>query len=392
MELIAYNAHRYPAYRLSARSLYLNLARPLFEDSLDEISRSAKEKLRQSDLHKFVLQDHADVGRALSSLRDLLTLPDIQSSINATDSYGSTPLDYATSAFPEAVEVLLEAGASLKTGTFLLHQCEPDQWKPISALIRAGYPVDEVDEENSSRSPLHDAPTNYRVCYRQTLELVRHGGHLLDWDARDEGGHTPLQIAEYYAKENPNDEQHQLIRELYRAQKIPPHAQYISSFDGERLMSVQEAATHPRLSLIDVGLAGDVAQIGALIAAGAMINERDDKGRTLLHLIAMGDRVPNGYRVVVELERHGGYGIDHNALFHGKTALDIADRTLRRTRLTEMEREEMEQIIDYLESRWLPAGEAYVFPCMDRNFCRDCGSLGCICPENDVPGMPGSFC
>ena len=127
------------------------------------------------------------------------------------------------------------------------------------------------------------------------------------------------------------------IRELYQTRRVPPHAQYISSFDGERLMDAAEAATYPRISVIATALAGDVESIGRFISAGAMVNERDDQGRTLLHLIVMGDRVPNAYRVALELVRHGGReGVDWNAVTDdGITARQLAEQTCRRDDLAD---------------------------------------------------------
>ena len=111
---------------------------------------------------------------------------------------------------------------------------------------------------------------------------------------------------------------HLLICELYRTQRVPPHAQYISSFDGERLMAAEEAATHSRISLIDTAISGNVNFIGRLISDGAIVNERDEHGRTLLHLIAMTEHVPNAYRVALELVRYGGRaGVDWEAVEDG---------------------------------------------------------------------------
>ena len=150
---------------------------------------------------------------------------------------------------------------------------------------------------------------------------------------------------------------------------------------------------HPRISLIDVCLAGDITSIGPLISAGVMVNERDQYGRTLLHLAAMGDRVSNSYRVVLELEKHGGFGIDFDATFDGKTALTIGQETLLRDDLDKNVRDEIVKIVSYLEDPdpRLPAGEQYVFPCMDPRFCDRCHSLRCTCIGYDVPNIPGTF-
>ena len=92
----------------------------------------------------------------------------------------------------------------------------------------------------------------------------------------------------------------------------------------------------------------------------------------------MGDRVPHAYRVALELERFGGYGVDHDATFEWKPTPFIAEETLQRVDLDEDMLKDVEQIRLYLERRWLPAGEAYDLPCMDSGFCDD---LNCSCPE-----------
>ena len=159
-------------------------------------------------------------------------------------------------------------------------------------------------------------------------------------------------------------------------------------------MSAEEAAVRPRASLIDAGLSGEVDPIGALIAAGTMVNERDEAGRTLLHLVAMGDRVRNTYEIAMEVVRHGGYGVDWDAkMGNGRTALDVVEETVHQRNIcNNFDRyRELGKILELLKARRLPPGERYVFPCMDPDFCYKCESLGCICVENDVPGMPGSF-
>ena len=374
----------------------LNIVRPLLDISLDEVSATLGEKFGRTDLHTFLIQSHPDLDHARDNLRAMLSLPVIKAQINQRDGVGWTPLTSAMRALPEAVELLLRAGASPRSGACLLHHdgpASPDQWKTVSALIRAGYPTDERSLGNFGRSPLHYVAAHPQPNYRYAVELVRHGGHLLNWNAREDDGDTPLEVADYWAHEDPDNKQLRSIHELYKMRQVPPHAQYISSFDGERLMDEAEAAKHSRISLIDTALAGDAELLGQLISAGAMVNERDEYGQTLLHLAAMGNRVPNAYRVALELVRHGGrIGVDWDAVTaEGMTARQLARQACKRKDLDDCVRKALEGIRELLRKRRLPPGESYIFPCMDSNFCRRCGSLPCVCPKNDVRGMPGAL-
>ena len=369
--------------------------RPLLGDSLDEVSANLGAKLGQTDLQKFLIKPHLDTDQALNTLRDMLSFQTYRAQINQRDRYGWAPLTYATITFPEAAELLLRAGADPGLGTCLLHQDGPGHWKAVSALIRAGHPTNVRSSDNFGRSPLHSVAAKRQPSYRHALELVRHGGHLMNWDALDDAGNTPLDLAEYFAYAKPEREQLPLIRELYRTRRIPPHAQYISSFDGERLMDAKETATLPRISLIDTALAGDVESIGRLISTGAMVNERDDAGRTLFHHLALHNPIPNREWVMLQLVRHSGYrGIDWEATTDdGQTASDLAAETLAMEDLDPGIRKEVTQVQWVLRTRYfvLPYGMTYIFPCMDPRYCRRCKCLPCQCPENDVPGMPGSF-
>ena len=390
---MAYSSQQILRLKPNSRSLDLSIGRPLLGDSLEEVSATLGKKLGRTDLQTFLLQPHPDTVQALGTLRNVLSLPTTKAQMNQRDGHRLTPLDYATRAFPEAAELLLQAGASPRSSTYLLHQNGPDKWKVVSPLIRAGYPTDERSSQNFGCSPLHSVAASRQPSYRHALELVRHGGHLLNWDARDDNGCTPLRLADIFAKRSPGSLQRRLIRMLFQTRRVPPHAQYISSFDGERLMDAAEAATHPRISLIDTALAGDVESIGPLISAGAMVNERDEAGLTLLHLIAMGDSVPNAYHVTLELLRHGGWaGVDWDAVTEeGMTARQLAKLAWKREDLDDGICEELARIRGLLRKRCLPPGESYVFPCMDPKFCHECGTLPCTYPENDVRGMPGSL-
>ena len=126
-----------------------------------------------------------------------------------------------------------------------------------------------------------------------------------------------------------------------------------------------------------------------------MVNERDEDGHALLHYLALHDPIPYREHIMLELVRHSGYwGIDWEArTAEGRTASDLAAETLAMENLDSRIREEVMEVQWVLQTRYflLPDGMNYVFPCMDPRYCDECGSHPCQCPENDVPGMPGSF-
>ena len=79
--------------------------------------------------------------------------------------------------------------------------------------------------------------------------------------------------------------------------------------------------------------------------------------------------MPNGYRVALELVRHGGWGVDWNACTaENKTASKIADERLEQEELSDAEREDANKLRDLLQAKRLPDGKEYLWPCMDPNF------------------------
>lgn len=179
-----------------------------------------------------------------------------------------------------------------------------------------------------------------------------------------------------------------LLLALYGTHTLPKAMQYIRPLrptDGSELL---DSPT----SLIQAGLCGDLEAIGNLIHAGGMVNEADEGEHTLLHLVACGRCDPHGYQVALELVRHGGYGVHWEAITaEGKTALTLAEERLANESLEKESREEVENIIRLLTARRLPPGDAYVFPCMDPDYCPYCSSAPCICGKQDLPDMPGVY-
>ena len=118
MEYIAHSQPYYPNVQANVQSIDLNIAKPMLHDSLHEASQTLVEKLQQSDLIMYLLQPHHDAAQALNNLRSMLSLPGMSAQVNRSDRFGWKPLDYAVRAFPEAMEVLLQAGASANSKGF----------------------------------------------------------------------------------------------------------------------------------------------------------------------------------------------------------------------------------------------------------------------------------
>lgn len=222
---------------------------------------------------------------------------------------------------------------------------------------------------------------------------MRHGGHTLNWRARDNVGETPLQNAKDRVEKNPFNKESRLLLDLYSTRQPPEVAQHINSPQIVKVLRDDQELQHPPTSLIQAGLRGDIKAIGDLIRAGATVNEVDEQGRTLLHLAAMGGHISNGYQVALELVRHGGHGVHWNAVTpEGKTALVLVEERLQVSEsMGQAARKEAEHILSLLKSRKLPPGEVYVFPCMDPNYCRDCSSNPCGYVSGDRLAMPGDF-
>lgn len=126
----------------------------------------------------------------------------------------------------------------------------------------------------------------------------------------------------------------------------------------------------PSISLGRAVLKGEIDAVGELSQRGAMVNERDHGGRTILHLVALG-RVPKGYLVALELVRYGGWGVNWDALTgdgSNCTPLQIAETRIEQEHLSQEEREELEKVRDLLKAKRLPPGEEYLWPCMEPDF------------------------
>lgn len=301
---------RYESREAAFNALRFRLA-PYLPQDIDGAHEELVTKMRWSGLHQFFCR---------LSAPDLTSIPpDLIPQVNVRDSLGWTPLFYAMLVGPEAIHALLRAGANpCVINNMLMWAARAGADTAVSTLVRAGAGINVSDLQDWTA--LHWA-ANPGLMYSinglaVALELVRHAGHLLNWEIRNQYGYTPLDLAQFGARQNPDDEDSQRMLELCRTRRLPDGAQYLPSpciVDAEDEALEDDISGLPPTSLIRAGLRGDIEAIGDLIYRGAMVNERDRDGRTLLHLIALG-LVPNGYNVALELLRNGGWGVDWHAL------------------------------------------------------------------------------
>lgn len=367
----------------SMRSLQLTIVGPYLHEDPHETWASLQRKMHWVDLHLLFVDYHSPLV-ALDALERMLKLPGFAAQLNARDTRSRPPLYYASRVHPEAVEVMLRAGTNpWLVEESLVYAAVVGADAAIGPLIRAGADINAHDQYG--RTALHlaalpaDKASSGLQRYQVALALLRHGRHSIDWDARDIWSRTPLDVAQQFARTYPLDDRFRTTVELYASRKVPSHARYIPP---RRVVELEDGETPARsTSLVQAGLRGDCEAVGQLISRGAMVNEGDDDGHTLLHLVAMG-RAQDGYKVALELVRYGGYSVDWEAQTPaGDTAI-----TLARERLARADCEEARDILCLLEAHRLPLGERYIFPCMDPDYCRRCSSIECTCAGFSMPG------
>lgn len=298
------------------------------EDAWDDLANN----LRWTTLHRHVY-DLATCALSPVPIGTPLRLPSPMAvHINTRNSLGLTPIFYAMLNGQSALESLLQAGADPRmVRSMMVSAAMTGASGVIGVLVRAGVDVNTCDE--GRYTALHwTAQLDSRYCSNGllvALELMRHAGHLLDWDAQDCSGWKPLVRVQFKAVKEPDNEYAQRMLWMYQAHIIPDGAQYAfwnAEDDGQG--NEDDDTGLPTDSLIQAGLSGDVSAISDLISRDTMVNERDGARHTLLRLVALG-RVQNGYRVALELVRYDGWGIDWKVTTEkGRTALELAEEQL----------------------------------------------------------------
>ncbi|XP_077030135.1 ankyrin repeat domain-containing protein 42 isoform X2 [Agelaius phoeniceus] len=149
-----------------------------------------------------------------------------------------------------------------------------NDWKPVhyaafhgrlgclQLLVRWGACVDDVD--NNGNLPAHLAAVEGHLhCFKFLLRKMASVTHTLK--ARNDHGETPRDLAERFYKDN-------ILQYIDGVEKEEEHPE------------TQEVLAFPAH---DAAFSGDLLVVRSLVRSGVInINERDDKGSTLLHKAA----------------------------------------------------------------------------------------------------------
>ncbi|NXS55741.1 ANR42 protein, partial [Brachypteracias leptosomus] len=188
----------------------------------------------------------------------------------ATDDGGRSPSHLAAAhGHSYTLQTILRAGANVNVS-------DRNDWKPVHyaafhgrlgclhLLVRWGACLDEVD--NNGNLPAHLAAVEGHLhCFKFLVSKMASVMHTLK--ARNDHGETPRDLAERFYKDN-------ILQYIDGVEK-----------EGER----PEAQEGESLAFPAHGAAfkGDLLELGRLVRSGVInINERDDKGSTLMHKAA----------------------------------------------------------------------------------------------------------
>ncbi|XP_074391203.1 ankyrin repeat domain-containing protein 42 isoform X3 [Zonotrichia albicollis] len=165
------------------------------------------------------------------------------------------------------LQSLLRTGADVNAS-------DRNDWKPVhyaafhgrlgclQLLVRWGACVDDVD--NNGNLPAHLAAVEGHLhCFKFLLRKMASVTHTLK--ARNDHGETPRDLAEWFYKDN-------ILQYIDGVEKEEEHPE------------TQEVLAFPAH---DAAFSGDLLVVRSLVRSGVInINERDDKGSTLLHKAA----------------------------------------------------------------------------------------------------------
>ncbi|XP_054510480.2 ankyrin repeat domain-containing protein 42 isoform X1 [Agelaius phoeniceus] len=165
------------------------------------------------------------------------------------------------------LQSLLRTGADVNVS-------DRNDWKPVhyaafhgrlgclQLLVRWGACVDDVD--NNGNLPAHLAAVEGHLhCFKFLLRKMASVTHTLK--ARNDHGETPRDLAERFYKDN-------ILQYIDGVEKEEEHPE------------TQEVLAFPAH---DAAFSGDLLVVRSLVRSGVInINERDDKGSTLLHKAA----------------------------------------------------------------------------------------------------------
>ncbi|XP_054044017.1 ankyrin repeat domain-containing protein 42 isoform X3 [Rissa tridactyla] len=186
----------------------------------------------------------------------------------AQDDRGCTPSHLAAAHGQSyTLQTLLRSGANVNVS-------DRNDWKPVhyaafhgrlgclQLLVRWGACIDDVD--NNGNLPAHLAAVEGHLhCFKFLVSKMASVMHTLK--ARNDHGETPRDLAERFYKDN-------ILQYIDGAEKEEGHPE------------TQEVLAFPAH---DAVFKGDLLELRRLVRSGVInINERDDKGSTLMHKAA----------------------------------------------------------------------------------------------------------
>nr|XP_047911181.1 ankyrin repeat domain-containing protein 42 isoform X3 [Anser cygnoides] len=188
--------------------------------------------------------------------------------LEARDDRGCTPSHLAAAHGQSyTLQTMLRSGANANVS-------DRNDWKPVhyaafhgrlgclQLLVRWGACIDDVD--NNGNLPAHLAAMEGHLhCFKFLVSKMASVGHTLK--ARNDHGETPRDLAERFYKDN-------ILQYINGVEKEGEHPE------------TQEVLAFPAHS---AAFKGDLLVLRRLVKSGVInINERDDKGSTLMHKAA----------------------------------------------------------------------------------------------------------